>query len=209
MSRRLFSSLVSVGAAAVLAAALAGCTSSADSAVSASPSSTPTASASSAPVSAPSAEPSANASQTPAPEGTCPTDGLDITVVDGGGGAAGSVDLALQFTNTTDAECLLDGPPGVSFVGDGNGTQIGAPATQTGAGEPVTIAAGGSAYAPLKVANAQNYDAADCTPVTADGYRVYPPHSYTSVFVKASGMTACENPDAALLSVGPVQSEHP
>lgn len=209
MSRRLISSLVSLGAVALLATALAGCAPSGDSAAGPSPSSTPTASASSAPVSAPSAEPSASGSPTPAPEGTCPTDGLDVTVVDGGGGAAGSVDLALQFTNTTDAECLLDGPPGVSFVGDGNGTQIGAAATQTGDGQPVRIAAGGSAYAPLKVANAQNYDAADCTPVAADGYRVYPPHSYTSVFVKASGTTACQNPDAALLSVGPVQSEHP
>lgn len=205
MSRRL-APLLSLSVVVVLAAALAGCTSSGGGGASPEPSASAT--ASSMPAEQPSPDPAA-ASQTPAPEGTCATEGLDVTVVDGGGGAAGSVDLALQFTNTTDAECFLDGPPGVSLVGDGNGTQLGAAATWTGTGSRVTIAPGGSAYAPVKLTNARNYDASECSPVPADGYRVYPPHSYTSVFVKASGVTACSNDAVELLSAGPVQADKP
>ncbi len=38
--------------------------------------------------------------------------------------------MLLIFTNTGSAECSLEGYPTVEFVGDGDGTQIGATAAQ-------------------------------------------------------------------------------
>jgi hypothetical protein len=133
----------------------------------------------------------------------CTVDQLSVTL-GAGNGAAGSEIVPILFTNTGSTPCELHGYPGVSFVGDGNGTQLGAAADEDGTVAIVanTLKPGGVVQARLKIASAQNFD--NCTVVPADGLRVYPPHSFDSVFVKATGMSACSNAAVHLLTVQPV-----
>ncbi|TAM70589.1 MAG: DUF4232 domain-containing protein [Microbacteriaceae bacterium] len=122
-------------------------------------------------------------------------------------GAAGSELVPILFTNTGSTPCELHGFPGVSFVGQGNGTQLGAAAAEDSSDAMVqnTLQPGGIVQAPLKIVNAQLQST--CTIVHADGLRVYPPHSFQAVFVQASGLSACSNTDVSLLTVKPVQPQ--
>lgn len=111
--------------------------------------------------------------------------------------------MHLALRNTGSTTCTLQGWPGVSFVGGGNGAQIGAAATQEKSSPhpTVTLAAGQTAVAPLKIVQAGNYSKADCSPKTPDGFRVYPPGSKQSLFIEYSDQQACSSADASLLSV--------
>ncbi|MFZ7087175.1 DUF4232 domain-containing protein [Curtobacterium sp. RRHDQ10] len=133
----------------------------------------------------------------------CTVSDLRGGTADGGGGAAGSTEIVLTFTNTGDSACTLQGWPGVSFVGGGNGTQIGAPATldRSSAHATETLAPGATVHAPLRIVQAANFDAADCSPTPADGFRVYPPGSEQAMFIAASGYTGCANTAEQVLSV--------
>ncbi|WP_242089855.1 DUF4232 domain-containing protein [Curtobacterium sp. DN_7.5] len=133
----------------------------------------------------------------------CATSALAVGEEPGSGGAAGSTVFHITLENTGSTTCTLQGWPGVSFVGGGTGKQIGAAATlDRSAPHPtVTLKPGQVAVAPLKVGQAGNYSTADCSPVTPDGFRVYPPGSKTSLFLKDSGHQACRAADAPLLSV--------
>jgi hypothetical protein len=91
----------------------------------------------------------------------------------------------------------------VSFVGKGNGTQLGA-AADWDQSKPIvqnTLQPGSVVAANLQIAQAGNYDSAECQPLAADGFRVYPPHSTKSVFVQAANLTACQNDKVHLLTV--------
>lgn len=152
-------------------------------------------------------------SETPTPSSTttaaiarCTVAQLTVTL-GRGNGAAGSQLVPILFTNTGSAACELHGFPGVSFVGHGNGTQLGAAAAEDGSVPIVqnTLQPGGVVQAPLKIAQAANFS--NCTVVAADGLRVYPPHSTAAVFVKTTGMSACSNTSVSLLSVQPVQPQ--
>lgn len=135
--------------------------------------------------------------------GQCAAGDLAASIQPGSGGAAGSVVVHLALQNTGSTSCTLQGWPGVSFVGGGNGTQIGAAATQDkGSPHPtVTLAPGQTAVAPLKIGQAANYSNAACSPRTPDGFRVYPPGSKASLFVADTDYTACNDAQAQLLSV--------
>lgn len=127
-----------------------------------------------------------------------------------GGASAGHYELEIVLENEASEPCVLQGWPGVSFVGDGDGTQIGAPATldRSSPHGSVTLAPGTSAHANLSVANAQNFDEG-CEQTTADGLRVYPPGEKRSLFVQNDELTllACANPDDELLDVQAFQPE--
>jgi hypothetical protein len=127
-----------------------------------------------------------------------------------GGASAGHYELEIVLENEGAGPCVLQGWPGVSFVGDGDGTQIGASATldRSSPHGSVTLAPGASAHANLLVANAQNFDE-DCEQTTADGLRVYPPGEKRSLFVRNDELTllACANPDDELLDVQAFQPE--
>lgn len=71
--------------------------------------------------------------------GACRTADLAGSTADDGGGAAGSVEIAIVLTNTGTTSCTLQGWPGVSFVGGGDGTQIGASAKQDAASPHETV----------------------------------------------------------------------
>lgn len=173
----------------------------------------PTSTSSAVPTDAPSATPSSGTrpdGDAPSSSGTgaaaparCVTGDLAGSVQAGSGGAAGSVYVHLVLRNTGSGRCTLQGWPGVSFVGDTNGTQLGNAAAEdrTAAHPTVTLASGQEAVAPLRITRAGNYPAATCDPTSPDGLRVYPPGSRTSLFVPVTQYTACRSTGVTILSV--------
>ena len=90
------------------------------------------------------------------------------------------------------------GFPGVSYVGGGNGTQVGQAATRTDdAVKTRTLAPGKSAKAALRRTQPGNYGD-DCRQTKVDGFRVYPPGSTESAFVAftTTGLQEHERPAA-------------
>ena len=148
--------------------------------------------------------PSATRSASPATVATCRTSGLRIRFADDeGGGAAGSVYGTITFTNISKATCSLRGFPGVSYVGKGNGTQIGAAADHDDVTvSRVTLAPGKKAVASLRRTNAGNY-ASECHKKKVDGLWIYPPASTSSANVPFPA-TGCNNKAVHLLSVNAV-----
>jgi hypothetical protein len=135
----------------------------------------------------------------------CAVASLKITYADDeGGGGAGSVVGALTFTNSGSTACALTGFPGVSYVGGGNGTQIGQAATRTDdAVRSRTLEPGKSVHALLRRTQPRNYGDA-CQQAKVDGFRVFPPGSTESAFV-AFKTIGCKSASAPLLQVGPVR----
>jgi Domain of unknown function (DUF4232) len=146
-------------------------------------------------------------SGTPTPSGParCTSKDLRVSLM-GGEGAAGSTYYDLTLTNTSGHMCRTGGFGGVSLVGDGNGTQIGAPADRTEPGKvrAITLRPDGRAAATLRVTNAENYSPSKCEPAPAEGFRVYPPNETHAVYV-AQGSTGCRNDSVHLLTLTPYQ----
>jgi len=131
-----------------------------------------------------------SASGSAASGGRCATAQLAGSIADGGGGAsAGAQRVAIVLRNTGARACTLQGWPGVSFVGGGNGAQIGNAATLDRATPHPTLSIrpGGEVQAIVTVEAAGNWDSATCHPRVTDGFRVIPPGSRQSLFVGASG----------------------
>jgi hypothetical protein len=149
--------------------------------------------------------PTATPTRTPVADGTCTVDQLTLSNVhDPESSGMSQYYFDIVFTNSSSTECTLEGYPGVSFVGDGNGTQIGDPAGEDDsvAISTVTLAPGGTAVSHVHGAQPGAYD---CTEVQADGIRVYPPHSYESAYV-ADPLPACATAGVVLLQVTPVEA---
>ncbi|RRO94243.1 DUF4232 domain-containing protein, partial [Corynebacterium bovis] len=126
-------------------------------------------------------------------------------------GAAGSEEFSLMFTNNGRSSCSLRGYPGVSFVGNSNGTQLGAGASReavSGSLPVVTLASGASATASVRAGRAGARPADECRPTPADGLRVYPPDETTAAYVDMPGLVACADSATELLSVQPVMPVH-
>ena len=140
----------------------------------------------------------------------CRSAGLQVTVnVSQAGGAAGSTYYPVDFINTSSSACSLYGYPGMSFVtaDSSTGRQIGA-AAQENPGLPkvtVNITADGKAHAWLQVAEAGNYPAATCQPVTAHWLRVFAPGETEALYVNHA-FNACSSASAPLLTVMPVRA---
>jgi hypothetical protein len=140
----------------------------------------------------------------------CRSAALKVTVDSSqAGGAAGSAYYPVNFTNTSAVACGLYGYPGMSFVtaaGDA-GRQIGAAAQRDPAFAKLSVRlpAGGVAHAWLQVAQAGNYPASACQPVTAHWLRVFPPGDTAASYVDVS-FSACATASAHLLTVTPVRS---
>ncbi|MHA7271362.1 DUF4232 domain-containing protein [Arthrobacter sp. HLT1-20] len=168
---------------------------------SASPSATPApSSAEGTPSSAPTAVPSTSAA-TP----LCTAASLKGSLDDSGGGAAGHIYMKLIVANSSGADCILDGYPGVSMVQAGSITPLGAPAerdAQAPSNGPITLAPGKSAAAVLRYTQAGNYQ--DCQRVPADAILVYPPSATDSLAIPHP-LTACSNDTIKLLSIGAFQ----
>ena len=136
----------------------------------------------------------------------CRTRDLVASINTKGGGTAGSLYVRLVLRNVSGRVCHTGGFPGVSYVGDGNGTQIGAPADWVHRAQLRTLVVrpGGRLVATLREVDALNYPARVCRPRTTDGLRVYPPNQTTSTFV-AQRTTGCRNKAVHLLTVTPLR----
>jgi hypothetical protein len=153
---------------------------------------------------------SASASSGTAGLAVCQSPSLRVTVNAGqAGGAAGSAYYPVDFTNTSGSPCEMYGYPGMSFVtaDSGAGRQIGAAAQENPAfGKlAVRLAAGGVAHAWLQVAQAGNYPASTCQPVTAHWLRVFAPGGTVAIYVNHA-FDACSSASAPLLTVMPVRA---
>ena len=124
-----------------------------------------------------------------------------------GGGAAGSQYVPISFTNTSGAACAMYGFPGVSFVTGPNGSQIGAPASRQTSfpSVTVTVAAHVTAHAWLQVAEAGNYPASTCHPVTVHWLKVYPPANTAASYLSHT-FTACSSAKVTIMMVDPVRA---
>jgi hypothetical protein len=139
----------------------------------------------------------------PNPEAAqCITNHLKGDFAEGSAGAS-NVDEELQLTNTGSTDCTLQGWPGVSLVGDSNGTQIGLPAVldRTTPHATVALKPGTTAVARFHYVQADAFDAGTCKPVTGDGFRVYPPGSKTSLFIPAK-VRGCTAGNKKIFTVG-------
>jgi hypothetical protein len=136
----------------------------------------------------------------------CTTADLKVTTGNYGGGTAGSYYSVIDFTNTTSAPCTLYGYPGVSLR-DAHLTQIGAAATRNATPAPslVTLAAGATASATLRMTDPTVYPTAECDPVTSAYLQVYPPNQTQAVELPFSGQT-CSQSSLKILAVNPVVS---
>lgn len=112
---------------------------------------------------------------------------------------AGSRFGEITLTNVSDHACALGGFGGLSYVGGGDGTRVGAPAVRKGSWRTVIVKPGQVAVSAVAESTAENYPVADCKPTEVDGFRVYVPDSYDSQFVPHE-TTGCADEDVSLLS---------
>ena len=106
----------------------------------------------------------------------------------------------IVLTNVSDTACRTGGYGGLSYVGHGDGTQIGAAADR----EPspvrnIVLRPGERVRSDVSETVAQNYPKKRCRPVPVDGFRVYVPNATRSQFIEHP-TTGCANPRVHLLS---------
>ena len=117
--------------------------------------------------------------------------------------AAGHRYGRLILTNTSDSRCRTGGYGGLSYVGDGDGTQIGAAATRDpGKVGSYVVRPGQRLVSRVDAVVAANYPAKRCHPAHVDGFRVYVPNATKSQYV-AHATRGCRNAKIHLLSHGP------
>ncbi len=136
----------------------------------------------------------------------CATADLVVWLDTRGNGAAGSTYYKLEFTNQSGHPCRLGGFPGVSAV-DLGGAQLGSAASRDGSRGPRTVrlAGGATATAVLRIVEARNFPRSGCRPVSAAGFRVYPPNGTASKVVPFP-FAACSRTGLVYLSVQPVRA---
>jgi len=125
----------------------------------------------------------------------------------GGQTRVDDAEVTIVLTNTGSTPCTLQGWPGVSFVGGGDGTQLGAAADRDIVSLPhdtVVLRAGGEADVLVVVGSAADWSEVQCSPQDADGFRVYPPGETHALFVEGD-FTACTDAAVPLLTVNAVQ----
>jgi hypothetical protein len=185
---------------AIAAGLLAGC------GASAGPSAQPTVTitVTTTPTAGPTPAPPSPSSPPSGPPG-CATASL-TAAIGPGNAAAGSSYYPIQFTNKGSSSCSLYGYPGVSFVTPA-GQQVGASATEdpTFPRRLVTLAAGATVHAELRVADALNYPVSACHPVRVHRLKVYPPGQTAALTLGFSSM-GCTNTKVQILGVQTVQS---
>jgi hypothetical protein len=156
------------------------------------------------------APPGTTTSRNTAAGNRCATSQLTGSVADGGSSAPGTQRVAIILRNTGSGPCTLQGWPGVSFVGGGNGSQIGNPAVLDRATPhpTLTLRPHGEVQAVVTVKQAGDWDSATCEPRVTDGFRVIPPGSSQALFVGASGplFESCASTDIHQLTTSALAS---
>lgn len=107
----------------------------------------------------------------------------------------------LRLRNISGHACVTGGFGGLSFVGHGDGTQIGAAADRDHSrpAKRITVQPGRRVISWVDIVSAEPYDESQCTKTPVDGFRVYVPNATKSQFVPYK-TTGCANPDVHLLS---------
>jgi hypothetical protein len=109
----------------------------------------------------------------------------------------------IVLTNTSGRACTTGGYGGLSYVGQGNGTQIGAPAVRIdGPAAIYVLGPGQRLRSEISEATALVYPKKRCHPTHVDGFRVYVPNSFTSQFIKHP-TTGCRNDAVKLMTQKP------
>jgi hypothetical protein len=110
----------------------------------------------------------------------------------------------LILANTSSSRCRAGGYGGLSYVGDGDGTQIGAAASRDpGAVKSYVVRPGQRLVSMVDAAVASNYSVKRCRPAHVDGFRVYVPNATKSQYV-VHATRGCRNAKIHLLSHGPL-----
>ncbi len=122
-------------------------------------------------------------------------------------GAAGSIYQVIEFMNISGAPCTLFGYPGVALAGGSPVSQVGAAASRSTASSArlVTLAAGATGNALLRITQALNYPSSKCHPVATTYLQIYPPNQTTPVYLGYKS-TGCSSTSVNILSVGVVQA---
>jgi hypothetical protein len=112
----------------------------------------------------------------------------------------------IVLRNTSGHSCRTGGYGGVSYVGDGNGSQIGAPAVRIDAAAVTSyvVAPGQRLRSPLDEVNARNFPKKRCHPAHVDGFRIYVPNATKSQFV-VHPHVGCRNPHVKLMFQKPLR----
>lgn len=141
------------------------------------------------------------ASSATGPTARCATSQLKGTVDQHLSGQQ-TIEPILILTNTSTRPCTLQGWPGVSFVGQGSGKQLGAAGYQekNDAHPTVTLQPGHAANAQLIIKFPSSIPASECNPTDADGFRVYPPGETHSLFI-AYKTQACSSAQHKIMTV--------
>ncbi len=106
----------------------------------------------------------------------------------------------IVLTNTSDEICFVKGYGGLSYVGGGNGTQVGAPADRTPGPTPRTVLEPGDKVRSAIVETSTGpFSNKQCRPAKVDGFRVYVPDETRAIFI-AHPTTGCSNPKIHLLT---------
>ncbi len=140
----------------------------------------------------------------------CTPGDLKITLdVHAAGVAAGTSYLPVDFTNSSANDCTLDGFPLVTLTTGQSGQQVGAAATADHSVTPpsLNLPAGHTAHIWLHVTSVANMPAAQCSPVTAAGFRITLPGQAGAIFL-GFPVTTCAKPvhGTDVLTVEPFQA---
>ena len=150
-----------------------------------------------------SSAPSASARPAHAITPACETPGLVIWLDTNGNAGAGSVYYNLKLTNLSGHACTLNGFPFINAVSL-TGSLLGHRAVFSGGpARQVTLNQGETATAELQIVNVLNFPPTQCKPVTAAGFRVFPPNQ-TRAKVVPFPFGACSANGPVYLDVRPV-----
>jgi hypothetical protein len=106
----------------------------------------------------------------------------------------------IVLRNTSEASCWIRGYGGLSYVGGGDGKQVGAAAERTSSATPrVVVEPGAKVRSAVSETSTGPYSAQQCQPTPVDGFRVYLPDETRSQFI-AHETTGCANTSIHLLS---------
>jgi hypothetical protein len=118
----------------------------------------------------------------------------------GGDAAMSHVYGRIVLRNTSDVSCWIRGYGGLSYVGGGNGQQVGAAADRTPSAQPkVVLAPGDKVRSAVVETSTGPYSKKECQPTPVDGFRVYLPDETRSQFI-AHETTGCANDAIHLLT---------
>jgi hypothetical protein len=106
----------------------------------------------------------------------------------------------IVLRNESDRSCSIRGYGGLSYVGGGDGTQIGAAADRTRSRvRTILVRPGQKVVSPVDATVAAPYPRHRCRPAHVDGFRVYLPDETRSQYVPHP-TTGCRNHRIHLLA---------